>query len=195
MLTQYDFFRVQGNDLDKYEDLSYEEIKAMIPWSLEECMSTPVNVHYYSWFPLDETEYQETDSDGNRWYYHHDPLIISITVYSGIFCFENEDSTVLSFDAERFRVELHHSKKLEYKFFDRGILIFSGDDFRPSPCHADDSIETFLSLLSFLSLQKGDTDDEYFDEYTPAQLEWRDESAEDLALARLEIITAFDIEH
>jgi hypothetical protein len=51
-----------------------------------------------------------------------------------------------------------------------GALLFAGADFRPSPMHADDSDETLRGLLGFLTLRPGDTDREYFDDYTPAQL-------------------------
>jgi hypothetical protein len=38
--------------------------------------------------------------------------------------------------------------------------------------HADDSLETVASLLTFLTLRPGDTDADYFAGYTPAQMEW-----------------------
>ena len=50
-----------------------------------------------------------------------------------------------------------------------GERIFRGTDFRPSPMHADDSDATLRGLLSFLTLRPGDTDAEYFADYTPAQ--------------------------
>ena len=57
-----------------------------------------------------------------------------------------------------------------YAFCDpSGAPIFEGDDFGPSPMHADDSDETLRGLLGFLLLRPGDTDREYFDDYTPAQ--------------------------
>lgn len=51
-----------------------------------------------------------------------------------------------------------------------GAVLFSGDDFGPSPMHADDSDVTLRGLLGFLTLRPGDTDAEYFADYTPAQL-------------------------
>lgn len=71
---------------------------------------------------------------------------------------------------------------LHYIFRDEGRTIFRGSDFRPSPLHATDSDEAVYALLGFLSLQAGDTDDEYFARYTPAQLAWRDARADELAL-------------
>lgn len=59
-----------------------------------------------------------------------------------------------------------------------GVTIFRGADFRPSPLHADDSDTTLRALLGFLTLRPGDTDREYFDGYTPAQLEFAGEHGE-----------------
>lgn len=71
---------------------------------------------------------------------------------------------------------------LSYRLSDNGRTIFTGNDFGCSPCHAIDSMQTVYSLLSFLSLRPGDTDREYFDGYTPEQLEWRDSGrAEELS--------------
>lgn len=50
--------------------------------------------------------------------------------------------------------------------------IFSGSDFYCSPMWAIDSDQTVLSLLGCLTLREGDTDDEYFENYTPAQREF-----------------------
>jgi hypothetical protein len=50
-----------------------------------------------------------------------------------------------------------------------GTVLFRGDDFGPSPMHADDSDETLRGLLGFLTLRPGDTDRDYFADYTPAQ--------------------------
>lgn len=57
---------------------------------------------------------------------------------------------------------------------DEGEPLFAGEDFAGSPMHADDSDETLRSLLGFLTLRQGDTDADYFDDYTPRQLEFRD---------------------
>ena len=73
--------------------------------------------------------------------------------------------------------------RIGYELWDRGALVFTGEDFSGSPMHADDSDATVASLLSFLSLKPGDTDREYFDSYTPAQLEWVESGrADDLSM-------------
>ena len=51
-------------------------------------------------------------------------------------------------------------------------ILFDGSDFCVSPLHADDSDESVYALLGFLTMRPGDTDQEYFEEYTPKQLEW-----------------------
>jgi hypothetical protein len=71
--------------------------------------------------------------------------------------------------------------RLAYTFKDNGNVIFEGQDFAGSPLHADDSDETLAALLGFLSLRPGDTDREYFDSYTPEQLEWAQHHGEELS--------------
>lgn len=90
---------------------------------------------------------------------------------------------------ESFRLELFDfwpqndgRQRLAYRFLDGGELIFRGSDFGPSPLHVIDSKETIASLLSFLSLCPGDTDSEYFQDYTQRQLEWAEKNGEYLSL-------------
>lgn len=71
---------------------------------------------------------------------------------------------------------------LSYVFWHNGIVIFTGSDYCPSPMDAIDSDASVASLLGFLSCGDGDTDDEFFEDYTPAQIAWRDEFAESLSL-------------
>lgn len=60
-------------------------------------------------------------------------------------------------------------------------ILFSGEDFNASPMYADDSDKALAALLGFLTLRPGDTDRDYFDAYTPAQLEYCDQHAEALS--------------
>jgi len=76
--------------------------------------------------------------------------------------------------------------KIGYAFFvslqDEKPL-FLGEDCGVSPMHCIDSADALLGLLSFLTLKPGDTDAEYFDSYTPDQLDWcKSSEAEDLCL-------------
>jgi len=73
----------------------------------------------------------------------------------------------------------------------RPRVIFLGSDFAGSPLHADDSDQTIAALLSFLTLRPGDTDREYFDKYTPEQLQFASEHAEALSA---EVYARFDPE-
>lgn len=77
-----------------------------------------------------------------------------------------------------FRLLLFYkgTEKLSYDFdmleAGKKTELFNGDEYRPSPLHAVDSDESVLGLLHFLTLRPGDTDDEYFKNYTPVQLDY-----------------------
>src|SRR5262245_1725786 len=71
---------------------------------------------------------------------------------------------------------------LAYQFFHGDKLVFEGADFCSSPMHAIDSDETVGGLLAFLSLRPGDTDPEYFESYSPDQLDWCKRWVETLSL-------------
>ncbi len=51
-----------------------------------------------------------------------------------------------------------------------GNVLFRGEDFGPSPMHADDSDATLRALCGFLFLRPGDTDRDYFASYTAEQM-------------------------
>ena len=72
---------------------------------------------------------------------------------------------------------------LGYRLFDpSNKTIFCGEDFGSSPMHAIDSVATVRSLIALLTLRPGDTDAEYFANYTPAQLEFAESDAEELQM-------------
>ena len=73
-----------------------------------------------------------------------------------------------------------------------GEPIFKGCQFYAPPCEGyveRITEEHAESLLSFLSLQEGDVEDDYFVEhkYTKEQLRWRDKRAEELGMWALEM--------
>lgn len=70
--------------------------------------------------------------------------------------------------------------RLEYRLLQDGVEVFAGSDFSGSPMHADDSDDTVRCLMGFLTLRPGDTDSEYFENYTPEQLAFCDAHAEAL---------------
>ena len=76
---------------------------------------------------------------------------------------------------------------LAYDYTQGDDVVFTGSDFAGSPIHADDSVETAASLLTFLSLRPGEVEAEYFAEYTPAQVAWRDAHAEELSLVAYDL--------
>jgi hypothetical protein len=61
-----------------------------------------------------------------------------------------------------------------------GVVIFENNDFGCSPYVAIDSDSCLRSLLGFLTLRPGDTDAEYFEDYTPEQLAFAEGDAEHL---------------
>ncbi len=77
---------------------------------------------------------------------------------------------------------LEYELSEQHPYFNEEKVIFKGDDFGCSPLHAIDSDECLRSLLSFLTLRRGDTDAEYFEDYTPEQMDFRDTHAETLSM-------------
>lgn len=60
-------------------------------------------------------------------------------------------------------------------------VLFEGEDLGCSPMHAIDSDESVAALMGFLTLRPGDTDAEYFENYTPEQMEFCQQHAESLS--------------
>ena len=75
-----------------------------------------------------------------------------------------------------------NTERLEYVFKHNKKVIFQGRDFRPSPLYAIDSDETIKDLMGFLTLKPGDTDKEYFQDYTTEQMNFCEQFAEDLQM-------------
>lgn len=77
---------------------------------------------------------------------------------------------------EKINVYLEYTggAKVRYYMFWRDNLLFEGSEYRPSPMMEQDSLEAVVDLLSFLCLQRGDVEREYFKEYTPSRIEWRE---------------------
>jgi len=81
-----------------------------------------------------------------------------------------------------------HSKVRYYLDDPKGRRLFEGDDLGIPAHQAADGPEAATALLSFLTVQPGDTDAEYFDDYTAEQLDWvNSDEAEDLRLFALEL--------
>lgn len=95
-----------------------------------------------------------------------------------------EPELMVTWTKNKFKLELFYIGKqtLEYKFYFDGKIVFKGDDYGPSPIHTIDGKNSIFSLLAFLSLRPGDTDKEYFEGYTPEQLEFCQNHAKELSL-------------
>ncbi len=61
-------------------------------------------------------------------------------------------------------------------------IIFERTDFYCSPMHCVDSDQTMRSILTFLTLRRGDVESDYFTNYTPEQIAFRDNHAEYISL-------------
>lgn len=64
---------------------------------------------------------------------------------------------------------------------DNRVVLFEGEDFGCSPLHPIDSDEAVAAIMGFLTLKPGDTDRDYFADYTDTQLAFCSEHAEALA--------------
>lgn len=71
--------------------------------------------------------------------------------------------------------------RIAYTLRAEGKTIFEGSDFRCSPLDCEDSDESVKALMGFLTLRPGDTDREYFEDYTEDQLEFCSLHAETLS--------------
>jgi hypothetical protein len=81
------------------------------------------------------------------------------------------------------RMEPNHSR-LGFAFYAPGASepLFLAEDFGCSSCIAVDSDACLRSLMGFLTLKPGDTDAEYFENYTAAQLAFAQDAAEYLSV-------------
>ena len=61
------------------------------------------------------------------------------------------------------------------------VKLFEGSDYCCSPCYAIDSDESVAGLMAFLTLRPGDTDSDYFKDYTSMQLGYCNEHADALS--------------
>lgn len=113
--------------------------------------------------------------------------------------FANDGTYLGSWSGDGFRLRLFDDgqtnalgkTQLRYSFADLiqgSDELFQGDDYGLASSHAVDSPEAAAGILSFLSLEPGDTDEEYFAAYTPAQRTWLESGrAQDMKLAVFEL--------
>lgn len=72
--------------------------------------------------------------------------------------------------------------RIAYRFVHNGETIFSGADIQVPESYCVDSDVVFGTVLSFLCLRPGDTDADYFADYTQEQMDFCEQHAEFLAL-------------
>jgi hypothetical protein len=75
---------------------------------------------------------------------------------------------------DTFKQDCVGKSVLRYEFKDGRKIIFAGADFACGASTPIDSLDCVYDLLGFFALREGDTDREYFDSYTGAQIDWRD---------------------
>lgn len=74
--------------------------------------------------------------------------------------------------------------RMAYKVWHNGALLFAGNDLYPGAYGSIDGKEVIMSLLSFVAVQEGGVDSEYFANYTAEQLAFsRSYDAEKLGYA------------
>lgn len=101
--------------------------------------------------------------------------IVNQTDTEATFSIESWDGNTYTLKLKRIgRYREAGGEYVSYSFYRPGSTrpLFSGSDFGTSPMHDVLSVESAVGLLGFLTLQPGDTDDDYFASYKPAQLAW-----------------------
>jgi hypothetical protein len=106
----------------------------------------------------------------------------------------DDQSLMREWTSGRFRLELHEASRshfggptpIGYRLYHDGQLIFQGDDIAVPAGQSLDGDQTVRVVLNFLTQRPSDVEPDYFARYTPTQLAWRDQHAEDLQLLLLE---------
>lgn len=92
---------------------------------------------------------------------------------------------------------IDHSGKLKYFLLKDNKVVFNGNDYRPSPLTKEGHLSKYSAagLLEFLFLKPGDTDEQYFEDYTEEQLQfinnpmmeyWQQKAISELGLIQLD---------
>jgi hypothetical protein len=111
-----------------------------------------------------------------------------------------------SWSADGFLVELYETGHTDFEHFGHtsvgyrlfdidysqmtgdGSPIFQGTDYGIPRGQCVDDDEAVRGIIGFLSLMHGDTDGEFFEDYTPRQIAWCEQRAEALGLWSLDDI-------
>ena len=75
----------------------------------------------------------------------------------------------------------NNRESFSYLFYQGDTLLFSGSDFETY--RKQYNVSHIMDLLTFLTVQPGDTDQEFFDNYSETQLNWASsQDCEDLKM-------------
>jgi hypothetical protein len=87
-------------------------------------------------------------------------------------------------DPNIFHLKLEQlNGNISYELKHNNKIMFSGNDYKPSPMHDALSEESARGIIGFLSCRPGwDTDDEYFQNYTEEQKEFALRYGEEMSL-------------
>ena len=108
------------------------------------------------------------------------PTFTLTTWYTGKT--DSYGKSVIGYQLEmRNYYNMRNGRILKKWYPEKPIVLFEGEDFHCSPLHCIDSDNTIAGLMSFLTLRPGDTDKEYFDNYTAEQLDYCQQYAEALS--------------
>lgn len=98
----------------------------------------------------------------------------------------NKPQTRIKYIFQFYDQNYEFSHRIEYwPRHEQWTTIFSGEDFGLAPQHDPDSDTCIAALLSFLSLRPGDTDRDYFANYTSRQLSFAQTYGETLSVYAL----------
>ncbi len=105
--------------------------------------------------------------------------------------FDFNDGPMRDIDIDGYRLQIWDADKqmstrqecVAYRLTNpNGLVIFEADDYGCAPSSSIDGDECVRGLLGFLTLQPGDTDEEYFYKYNATQWEFAKGSAEELSI-------------
>lgn len=87
---------------------------------------------------------------------------------------EQDENFLCAFHADSMHLYMYYQggPLVAYEFLIGDHTLFKRNDYRPSPLHNVDSIESVVNLLGFLTVQPGGVEEDYFHDYTQEQMDW-----------------------
>lgn len=86
--------------------------------------------------------------------------------------------------SHRYTLKMYEtdSTDIAYRLTQDGKELFKGRQYRVGAGTCADSDDSVRGLMGFLTLRPGDTDRDYFDDYTPEQMAFAKGDAEELGM-------------